>query len=539
MAELQQYLLPLLKKYHVHAYICGHDHIAEHLRYGDYETEFFVVGAGSMVDTVNENSAAKLIWAGPSYASFAAINATAQNLTISYYDTDTALRYQYTLGNPLRPAVNTGPDPDPDPTPQPPVGGDTFTRHKRRPSPLSWAYWQQTTSNKQFAMASGFIAMAGLMLLFCHMGYHRHRKQQEKLAKDSFLAKARQAHMVTSPSSRGRLRSHRRGYDDSGNYVELMEQGEANSRHSNLHSDSDSDDDEIAALKARARNNSNSSPAKAEYAAMTTVSTTAESTELLEFEPPGVAAAHTRSTGSGSFSPQQQQFSPPTPPSPQSAARFNTPTHSARPSDLSARMARSRANTNRTDDEPLLQQSSPPPPRESPVKGRHSRANSRHQEDGGLLTPEQAALATNWLSRTASRTPSPSPSPVPATAAVSPLPLSPHSRRPSNATHATHVSQTSHASARPHHSRHPDSSDLSPGDLPPPGLTRTPIGIAEADPGPTFRAHSPMQTYTVASEHSPVVSELTNASPLLPPPAAGTPLHRPPVGHRRTTTAPP
>lgn len=31
-SELVTYLEPLLRKYQVHAYICGHDHISEHLR---------------------------------------------------------------------------------------------------------------------------------------------------------------------------------------------------------------------------------------------------------------------------------------------------------------------------------------------------------------------------------------------------------------------------------------------------------------------------------------------------------------------------
>ena len=42
--ELKQYLLPLLQKYKVHAYLCGHDHISEHLSYDGIE--FFVAGAG-------------------------------------------------------------------------------------------------------------------------------------------------------------------------------------------------------------------------------------------------------------------------------------------------------------------------------------------------------------------------------------------------------------------------------------------------------------------------------------------------------------
>lgn len=32
ISELKEYLLPLLIKYKVNAYICGHDHISEHLQ---------------------------------------------------------------------------------------------------------------------------------------------------------------------------------------------------------------------------------------------------------------------------------------------------------------------------------------------------------------------------------------------------------------------------------------------------------------------------------------------------------------------------
>ena len=40
ISELKEYLLPLLLKYNVHAYFCGHDHISEHLRY-EIETFYF------------------------------------------------------------------------------------------------------------------------------------------------------------------------------------------------------------------------------------------------------------------------------------------------------------------------------------------------------------------------------------------------------------------------------------------------------------------------------------------------------------------
>eukprot|EP01125_Pyxidicula_operculata_P022358 TRINITY_DN90_c0_g2_i1.p1 TRINITY_DN90_c0_g2~~TRINITY_DN90_c0_g2_i1.p1 ORF type:complete len:332 (+),score=77.01 TRINITY_DN90_c0_g2_i1:94-1089(+) len=46
-AELQQYVLPLFKKYGVAAYYCGHHHDLEHLQ--DANIDFFISGAGSRV----------------------------------------------------------------------------------------------------------------------------------------------------------------------------------------------------------------------------------------------------------------------------------------------------------------------------------------------------------------------------------------------------------------------------------------------------------------------------------------------------------
>jgi 3',5'-cyclic AMP phosphodiesterase CpdA len=57
--EMKSYLLPLLLKYNVHAYICGHDHISEHLTYSNMS--FYVVGAGSMTDSMKRTSSAELV----------------------------------------------------------------------------------------------------------------------------------------------------------------------------------------------------------------------------------------------------------------------------------------------------------------------------------------------------------------------------------------------------------------------------------------------------------------------------------------------
>ena len=95
-AELKQYLLPLLLKYKVHAYICGHDHISEHLQFGSLHA--FVAGAGSMTDELKANSNATLLWSGTGYSAFAAVIASATELNVSFVDTSSSIRYSYVLG---------------------------------------------------------------------------------------------------------------------------------------------------------------------------------------------------------------------------------------------------------------------------------------------------------------------------------------------------------------------------------------------------------------------------------------------------------
>jgi hypothetical protein len=98
VTELVKYLLPLLKRYKVHAFLCGHDHISEHLQIKDLE--LFVAGAGTMVDNMSKKSAAKLVW---SYvgAAFAYIDATPTTLTVNYVDIYQTIQYAYTLENPF------------------------------------------------------------------------------------------------------------------------------------------------------------------------------------------------------------------------------------------------------------------------------------------------------------------------------------------------------------------------------------------------------------------------------------------------------
>ena len=85
MSEMKQYLLPLLQKYDVDAYICGHDHISEILTYGDQV--YVVAGAGAMVDYLKATTTANLVWYGVGYSAFGSVVATTSALTFSFIDT--------------------------------------------------------------------------------------------------------------------------------------------------------------------------------------------------------------------------------------------------------------------------------------------------------------------------------------------------------------------------------------------------------------------------------------------------------------------
>ena len=104
--ELQLYLEPLLIKYRVHAYICGHDHISEHLRYCmcmDWNHVFmwvifvwnsingihyWVVGAGSMTDKVLQSaSPAAVHWSQGGISAFATLTVSRTDLTVIYFNT--------------------------------------------------------------------------------------------------------------------------------------------------------------------------------------------------------------------------------------------------------------------------------------------------------------------------------------------------------------------------------------------------------------------------------------------------------------------
>ena len=100
--ELGMYLRPLIEKYSAHAYLCGHDHIAEHLQYNN--VDYFVTGHSTMNNDLDEDvsSNSTLIWAGEGTSGFTRWTATEYVLHVEYVQADTnAVLYSHTLTNPL------------------------------------------------------------------------------------------------------------------------------------------------------------------------------------------------------------------------------------------------------------------------------------------------------------------------------------------------------------------------------------------------------------------------------------------------------
>ena len=119
--ELLEYLLPLIEAYNVDVYLSGHDHISEHLKYGN--TSYYVVGAGCMTDKLKDTSIAPLLWYGVGYSAFAGMTATAATLKIEFVDTNNDIKYTHTMSkqprhrpSPHDPPVGSD-DPDGDTTP--------------------------------------------------------------------------------------------------------------------------------------------------------------------------------------------------------------------------------------------------------------------------------------------------------------------------------------------------------------------------------------------------------------------------------------
>jgi hypothetical protein len=98
-SELQGYLLPLLLKYGVHAYVCGHDHISEHL--SSAGVHYFITGAGAMTDKVGATtSAAQVHWSGGGFSAFSTVSASSSELCVTYFNITGHVVYNYTMQHP-------------------------------------------------------------------------------------------------------------------------------------------------------------------------------------------------------------------------------------------------------------------------------------------------------------------------------------------------------------------------------------------------------------------------------------------------------
>jgi tartrate-resistant acid phosphatase type 5 len=97
--EMVSTIQPLITKYGVHAYFCGHDHISEHLMHEG--SHYFVAGAGSKTDALgSDGSEADLLWAGTGYSAYGIGIATNDVFTVTYVNTYSQVVYNYTLTNP-------------------------------------------------------------------------------------------------------------------------------------------------------------------------------------------------------------------------------------------------------------------------------------------------------------------------------------------------------------------------------------------------------------------------------------------------------
>ena len=143
--------------------------ISDHLKYDG--THYFVNGGGSMTDSVGASSSAQAIWAGEGYSAFAAASATLNELTISYIDSDGAVRYTYTMDNPREEGPSMRP---------------SEAVAVKRPGPAQAV----EVSSKIVIISSGFAALAFLMIAggFYYESKGRKKKKKTKKGVSRFMS---------------------------------------------------------------------------------------------------------------------------------------------------------------------------------------------------------------------------------------------------------------------------------------------------------------------------------------------------------------
>ncbi|MFN8357558.1 MAG: tartrate-resistant acid phosphatase type 5 family protein [Spirosomataceae bacterium] len=93
--ELVERLKPILEKYKVHAYFCGHDHDLQHLKPIGSEVDYFVSGAGSEVTPVKPNEFTKFATAT---AGFASVSLSKDSLRLQFIDGQGHIIYRTSRG---------------------------------------------------------------------------------------------------------------------------------------------------------------------------------------------------------------------------------------------------------------------------------------------------------------------------------------------------------------------------------------------------------------------------------------------------------
>jgi hypothetical protein len=207
IAELSTYLLPLLIKYKVHAYVSGHDHISEHLRRDGIE--YFVAGAGSMTDQLKYATQAELVWYGIGYSAYASMEATIKELTITFRDWNNTVRYAYTLKNPF--------------SVSPPRQGDHDDHLEGIVDNIGIPKIRQTKNNLIVTVSCGGVALIGIILLLV---VYRERTKMIKRTKNGIkvLDPADEDFLYAISPNRRRKHHHYPSYKSTGSGgIELLE----------------------------------------------------------------------------------------------------------------------------------------------------------------------------------------------------------------------------------------------------------------------------------------------------------------------------
>ena len=95
--ELIKRLLPILQENHVDVYLCGHEHLFQHLR-REGSVHFFVNGAaGGGARTVEQRGYKGLLFVAEKQQGFTVLEAEGANLTVRFIGEDSKQLYEYTL----------------------------------------------------------------------------------------------------------------------------------------------------------------------------------------------------------------------------------------------------------------------------------------------------------------------------------------------------------------------------------------------------------------------------------------------------------